>query len=524
VATAVEVSNLFATLGFKLDKGAWARGDSAIENTKSALGSLAKLAAGAFAGFGIGSALKSGLTFNATLEDTRTQIAGMLSLAKHTDLADQFANADGLMSSLQERAKKLPGSMTDYTKVLGMIAQPITDAGIGLKDLEDITVGAAVAAKAMSVDLEAGARDVNQAIMGQFHSTDQLTGRILGSLGYVGEAGRKRFNELSKARRAAVLKEALTQKQLAQLADAQSKSASGRWDTFKANLQETLGRVAAPLFAKLSTLLGGINDWLDRNGDALAKVAGVIGGALATAFDAIVAAIVFLTSGSDEAIAVLIGIGNVIAGLVVPALWSMVAGWVAAAAPILLSVAAVAAVSYGVIKLIKNWDKVRNAAGRAWDFIKRKASDAGSFVVSIPGRINDAFFRMSEAIKQFLSDAFEWVVRQAQALPGRVWSAVKGAVTSTVSVGPDQIRALAAKNPSLVGGSTAFDAFAHQTPSVSGTPVFEAPAGAAAGGRSVNIGATTVNIDATNMTPQQLEQHLGNFWDDRFGDHLRAED
>jgi hypothetical protein len=37
-----------------------------------------------------------------------------------------------------------------------MIAQPITDAGIGVKDLEDITVGTAVAAKAMSVDLEAG--------------------------------------------------------------------------------------------------------------------------------------------------------------------------------------------------------------------------------------------------------------------------------------------------------------------------------------------------------------------------------
>jgi hypothetical protein len=122
---------------------------------------------------------------------------------------------------------------------------------------------------------------VNQAIMGQFHSVDQLTGRILGSLGYVGEEGRKRFNDLSKAQRAAVLKQALTQKQLAQLADAQSKNASGRWDTFKAQVQETLGRVAAPLFAKLSTLLASVNDWLDKNGDAVEKVAAVIGSVLA---------------------------------------------------------------------------------------------------------------------------------------------------------------------------------------------------------------------------------------------------
>lgn len=284
----VKVADLFGLLGFKLDKSSSKEANAAIEGMRSVLGEVAKLAAGALAGFSLGSAIKSGIAFNATMEDTRTQIAGMLALAKHTDLADQLADADGLMASLQERAKRLPGSLTDYTKVLGMIAQPITDAGIGLKDLEDITVGAAVAAKSMNIDLEAAARDVNQAVMGQFHSVDQLTGRILGSLGYVGEAGRKRFNDLSKAQRAAVLKQALTQKQLAQLADAQSKNASGRWDTLKASIQETLGRVAQPLFRRLSEWLKIANEWLDQNADEVQRWADAIGDGLGVAFDVLV--------------------------------------------------------------------------------------------------------------------------------------------------------------------------------------------------------------------------------------------
>ncbi len=513
MASAVEVSNLFATLGLKVDKGAWARGDSAIENTKLSLGSLAKLAAGAFAGISIGSAIKGGLAFNATLEDTRTQIAGMLSLAKHTDLADQFENADTLMSSLQERAKKLPGSMTDYTKVLGMIAQPITDAGIGLKDLEDITVGAAVAAKAMSVDLEAGARDVNQAIMGQFHSTDQLTGRILGSLGYVGEEGRKRFNALSKARRAAVLKEALTQKQLTQLADAQSKSASGRWDTFKANLQETLGRVAAPLFAKLSTLLAGANDWLEKNSATIAEVANVIGGALGTALDVVVSTIKFLTDGSDESIAALIGIGVAIASVVVPALAAMAAGWVLAAAPILAVVAAVGLVTLGIIKLIRNWDRVRDIGGRAWQWIKDKAVGFVDYIRSLPGRIVDAFARMVESIKQFFSDLFSWIGREVKALPGKI------PILGTLG---RKIGNTAGRIHTLITGDTHLDGIDRiMEPAEAAAPVFTPPT---SGVRNVTVGPTTINIDATNMTPEQLRPAVEQAVDTRLRDHLRAED
>jgi hypothetical protein len=54
-----------------------------------------------------------------------------------------------------------------------------------------------VAAKALGVEWEAAARDIDQALRGQFHSTDQFTGKLLGSAGFKGEAGRKRFNAMS---------------------------------------------------------------------------------------------------------------------------------------------------------------------------------------------------------------------------------------------------------------------------------------------------------------------------------------
>ncbi len=516
MASAIEVASLFSTLGLRVNKGEWQKGDDAIGRAQSALGSLAKLAAGALAGFSFGAAIKAGIGFNATMEDTRNQIAGMLSLAKHTDMADQLEDTDVLMKSLQERAKKLPGSLNDYTKVLGMIAQPITDAGIGLKDLEDITVGAAVAAKAMSIDLEAGARDVNQAIMGQFHSTDQLTGRILGSLGYIGEEGRKRFNDLSKARRAAVLKEALTQRQLTQMADAQSKAASGRWDTFKANVAETLGRVAAPLFAKLSTLLAGANDWLEKNSAAIDTMANVIGTVLGGALDAVVGILGFLTSGGDEAIAALVAIGATILAFVVPALAAMAVGWIAAAAPIIAVVAAVAAITYGIIKLIRNWDRVRAVGARAWDWIKDKAQGFVDYIRALPGRIVDGFQAMVESIKEFFSDLFDWIIAEAKKLPGRI--PVLGRLGRALGEG-----AGAAAN--WISGDTHLDAIDEivESPAGSSAPAYTPPAGAST--RSISVGSTTIEVHAApGMSEERVGEIAGAAARESLNDALRLED
>ena len=54
------------------------------------------------------------------------------------------------------------------------------------------------------------------------------------------------------------------------------------------------------------------------------------------------------------------------------------------------------------------------------------------------------------------------------------------------------------------------------------TPTFSAPVGGTS--KSVSVGPTTINIDATNMTPEQLRPAVEQAVDSRLGDHLRAED
>jgi hypothetical protein len=518
VSTAIEIANLFSTLGLRIDKQAWGEADSKLEGMRSSLSGLAKLAVGALAGFGFGAAIKSGVAFNSTMEDTRNQIALMLALSKKTDLADELGVAGELMNDLQERAKKLPGSLSDYTGVLATIAKPLSDAGVSMKDLEDITVGAAVAAKSMGVGLDAGARDVKQALMGQYHQLDQLTSGILGNFGFGGEEGTRKFNALSAERRAAIIKEAFTQKQLSEAAEAQANSASGRWDTFKATVQETLGRVAAPLFAKLSTLLAGVNDWLDKNGEAIERVANVIGGALATALDLVVSTITFLTGGSDEAIAALIGIGVAIATVVVPALAAMAAGWIAAAAPILAVVAAVGFLALGVIKLVKHWDEVKAAGGRAWDWIKERARSLVDSLESLGETIAAPFIAAFKVVKAIASavinffvdrindviDSMNWVIRKADKLPG-VNMDEFGHLDHVGS--EDKSRGLSGPRGPV---------YTPTTTSITN--------GGMSSVKNVTVGPTTIKIDATNMTPEQLRPHLEGVVDDRLGDHLRAED
>lgn len=248
----------------------------------------------AAAGFGLQKAASALVGYNATVQDTKLQIGGMLALARKTDLVDELKNADKVFANLQARAKSLPGTTQEYTRFAGMITQPIMDAGLGMKALEDLTVNAVVAAKALGYQADLAARDIDQALRGQFHSTDPFAGKILGSIGYKGEDGRAKYNALSADKRASELQRALMQKQLSQLADAQGKTFTGVWSTLKDNLEQTLGKVGLPLFRRLGKEVEGWNKWIDQNGRRVQEIAGSIGSALVTGFGVVKDALGFL--------------------------------------------------------------------------------------------------------------------------------------------------------------------------------------------------------------------------------------
>lgn len=265
---------------------------------------LVALGAGAFGLQKAGSAL---IGFNATVQDTKLQIAGMLALARKTDLNVELKTADDLFARLQARAKSLPGTTAEYAKMAGMITQPIIDAGLSMKDLEDLTVNSVVAAKALGVAADVAARDIDQALRGQFHSVDVFTGKILGSAGFKGEDGRAKFNAMSTSGRAETLRAALMQKQLTQLAAAQGQTFNGIFSTFRDNLEMTLGKVGMPLFRAITKELQGWNTWLDQNQAKVNEWAEKFGRGLVEGFRYVKDAVGFLVDHAG----LLISIGKV---------------------------------------------------------------------------------------------------------------------------------------------------------------------------------------------------------------------
>lgn len=254
-------TNYEIRLRYRLDGKDAVKGADALSKRLDGLSSMVKSAGMAVAGyFGAQAAGKALIGFNATVEETKNQIAGMFALTKKTNLSDELENADRMYANLQKRAMSLPGTTEEYAKFASLVTRSVTDAGLGMKDLEDITVNAVVAAKSFGEEAEVAARDIDQLMSGRFNTTDPFSSKLLGSMGYATEEGRKKVREMSKAQRAELLKTALAQKQITQLADAQGATFQGRLSTVQDTLQQLAGKAGAPLFEALKKELENIAD------------------------------------------------------------------------------------------------------------------------------------------------------------------------------------------------------------------------------------------------------------------------
>lgn len=282
-----------------IDRGA-ARAARSTGSLSGMLGTLGAIAAG---GFGIRAAGKALIGFNSGVEDTKLQIAGMLALTKKTNLTDELKRADRVFANLQRRANTLPGTTAEYARFAGMITQPIMDAGLSMKDLEDLTVNSVVAAKSLREEAGVAARDIDQALRGQFRSTDPFAGKVLGSIGYKGEEGRSRYNALSATDRAQELKRALMQKQWGQLAAAQGQTFSGVLSTFQDTLEQTLGKIGLPLFKAITEELKRWNVWAQANSAKLDAWGKDIASALVDGFGYVKSVVSFLIDHKADLIA-----------------------------------------------------------------------------------------------------------------------------------------------------------------------------------------------------------------------------
>lgn len=387
----------YATTAEKAAMGIKATGKEA-DKAKAKMGgfekSVARAGLAVAAYFGARAIGKALIGFNSTVEDTKIQIAGMIALASGTTVKSRLEETDKLYANLQERAASLPGTTKDYAEMLSMIAQPIVDAGAGLKQLEDLTVNATVAAKAFGIPLDVAARDIDAAMMGQFHSVDKLNRKILEPLGYKGEEGRKKYNALSKEKRLSEFNRGLMTPQITELAEMQGKTFSGRMSTLTDFVERLFGRIGKALFDRLGKSMERLAVWLDKNKEKVEKFADSMGGALAEAFETLGGIFGWLMEHGEEVQAFMIGFGVLLSAWALKA----AAAWVIALGPLGLAAAAIGLLVYQ-FRRIGGFDGF--IAG-----LKDLGEDIKNFFIGIKDWIVAAFDTAIATVKQALKDMF----------------------------------------------------------------------------------------------------------------------
>lgn len=407
-----EIASLFATLGLRVNQGQWQQGNTQIRQVQTALGQISAGAGtlskalggvggaadeagkkGSSALSGFGSALsstvqragllaaglsgvfvalgervvRSGVEFNATLEDSKNKVAGLMALAKNTDFNDELANAGMLMEHLEKAAAKLPGETSQYVEMLSLIAQPVAQAKLGLKELEQLTISATSTALTMHIDPGQAARDIEGALNGVFNSRDRFTGPLLAARGFRGEEGRSRFNALDAGTRAKEVMAAFNAPQLQAMGAALGKSFSGVFSTMMDTWHQFERAIGKPLFERLGEQITKLNAWFEENKAKIGEVAEKIGGVLVKAFDLVVGAIKFFVTHATFAKSLLIAIGVVLAGLAI--------AWIAGFWPIFAVIAALTGLIYLIQKLMDYPGGIEQAFSDAFDAIGDVAAD-----------------------------------------------------------------------------------------------------------------------------------------------------
>lgn len=266
--------------------------------------SLLGVGAAVVGGSIFGAAKKGLIDFGSSMEQARIQMAGMIQLNKGGDWTKNLRTANDLVGQLQVRARASVGTTKDFVDMASMITRPVMAAGLGMKDLENFTASAVVASKAFGIEAGMAARDIEAALMGQFHSVDRFNRALLDPMGFGGEQGREKFNAMSAQDRAATMRQALANPAITQMAQAQANTWEGVTSTFKDHLQMALQKVGLPLMKQLTAEVQNWSKWIEKNPDKIKAWAKDFGSALVTGFNALKTGIGFLVTHKDAILAI----------------------------------------------------------------------------------------------------------------------------------------------------------------------------------------------------------------------------
>ena len=250
---------------------------------------------------GVASRLITG--FNSEVEGTRISLASVFSATEHVSFNQAMQQSEGIFRTLRDDAVRSTATTQELFGIYQSILGPIRGAGAGLEDVRNITLGTVNAATALGVDLGQAQRDIAMMATGTA-GVDVKLFRMLRATGAIAEDATT-FNQLTSAERVGRIQSALGR--FAGAADAYSRSWAGVTSTFQDIVQQLVGAFSGPIFNRLKTFLGTINDKLLANRDRLEASLTAIGqrvaGILQTVFDRAIVAFDFVMAHWDEIVA-----------------------------------------------------------------------------------------------------------------------------------------------------------------------------------------------------------------------------
>jgi hypothetical protein len=251
------------------------------------------VAAGAYLGFR--AAKKHLIDFNATLQQSKIQIAGIRQLNLGGAWSDNMKSANTLVTQFQKIAEKSVGTTQDFVDMASNIAAPIMNAGLGMTELRDITKGAVIAGRAFGTRAELVALDIEQMLAGTLTKKDRFARKLLTPMGYDTSA----WNAMDAQMRAAKTMEAVSQQGILNMAKAQEQSFSGVLSTLQDKLSILLGRVGKPLFEAITKEISNWITYMEKNQLALKNWAADFGKTLKDAFGVVKSVFKFVAAHKD---------------------------------------------------------------------------------------------------------------------------------------------------------------------------------------------------------------------------------
>lgn len=277
------------------------KASSAMDQLSRSARSVSRIVKAGALGFGLGSALKSAISYNSALEETQIRLTAMFQGNLGGTFADNQRRAAGFMKQMRMDAEATPGTFQDMVGFSQEIAGHVTRAGGSMEDLRKITKGGVVAAAVFGEEAGLAARDIQQALSGTLGSKDRFAKQLLGPMKMTAVEW-NRIVKTNPNKGVEMLINAFDQKHIKDASKAYQNSFKGVSSTLRSQLMDVLGMATGPLTEELKKEMQKASAWLKNNKETVKNFARSVGKTLVKAFRLVKSAMQFLYRNRDTLI------------------------------------------------------------------------------------------------------------------------------------------------------------------------------------------------------------------------------